>query len=109
MPVFSSAIAASLAAGALAAGAGVYQGLSAQASQKKAMSQQDEAQKRSLMEMATQRVRSQEKMAQADKKTPDAASIMAASTKPRAGTMLTGAEGVQPSSMTLGRNTLLGQ
>lgn len=109
MPVFSSAIAAALAAGALAAGAGVYQGVSAAKSQKKAMGMQEEAQNRALMDAATQRVRAQKKTAEAEAKQPDAASVLAQAPRVPSGSMLTGSTGVAPSSLTLGRNTLLGQ
>jgi uncharacterized protein HemX len=110
MPVFSSAIAAALAAGTLAAGAGVYQGLSAQQSQKKALTAQQREQERALNQATLERTRSAQRASEEAKKQPDMAAIAASAAKPKASqTMLTGPGGVSSGQLTLGRNTLLGQ
>lgn len=92
-------------------GASVYQGQMSAKSQKRSLESQEQAQKQAIAQQNAQRRESQEAMAKANRKTPDIATIMAQAMEPSKGgaasTMLSG--GVDPLSLQLGRNTLLGQ
>lgn len=102
---------AAIALGVASLGASVYQGQKSAASQKRSLESQEQAQKQAVAQQNAQRRESQEAMAKANRKTPDIATIMAQAMEPSKGgaasTMLSG--GVDPLSLQLGRNTLLGQ
>lgn len=101
---------AAIALGAASLGASVYQGQKSASSQKRSLQAQEQAQREAVAVQQAQRRDSQEAMAKANKKTPDIATIMAQAMEPSKGTgstMLSG--GVDPLSLQLGRNTLLGQ
>jgi len=107
---------AALVAGAAAATAGtaysIVAGEQGKAAQKKAMEQQRVSQERASRQAEAQAAESKANIRRSQQQAPDVASIMAAAQQSGAGgpagTMLTGPAGIDPSQLTLGRNTLLG-
>jgi len=98
--------------GAAGVGAGLYTGAQAAQGQKKALEMQKTAQAQGIQQaLSTQR---QGQIAQnaANMKTPDISAILQrAALAAKAGvgsTMLTGASGVNPSQLSLGKSSLLG-
>ncbi len=80
--------------------------------QEEAMRNQQAAQARAGRQAEAQAAESKANIRRSQQQAPDVASIMAAAQESGAGgpasTMLTGPAGVDPSQLTLGRNTLLG-
>lgn len=109
-----SSIIAGIAAGAAVAGTAysVVAGQEAAARQKQAMRQQQQAQMQAASQARSQQRQSQEAMAMANRRQPDIGQALAAGMADQgggpAGTMLTGPAGVEPSSLMLGRQSLLG-
>jgi hypothetical protein len=95
----------------LGAGAGVIQGENARGDAKKAQARQSQAQQTALGAAAAESRRASVEQASANREQPNPAAILAAEQQRRGGrgTLLTGAGGVDPGSLVLGRNTLLGQ
>lgn len=110
----SAVIVATAMVGVMAAGLGysIYAGEQGAAAQKKAMEQQQAAQARASRQAEAQAAESKANIRRSQQQAPDVASIMAAAQESGAGgpasTMLTGPAGIDPSQLTLGRNTLLG-
>ena len=81
--------------------------------QEKAMNEQRQAQDRAARSAEAQANRSQEAMNAANRKAPDVSNIMQNAARMAGGgvgsTLLTGPGGVDPSELSLGRSTLLGQ
>lgn len=105
---------AAVAVGAIAVGTGysIYSGERAAGQQKEALRKQAGAQEQAKMEAISQERQSSEAMGRANRKQPNVAGIMAASSQAAqggpSGTMLTGPMGVDPNALSLGKNTLLG-
>lgn len=80
---------------------GIYSGERAASTQKDAMKKQDKvaAEQANLADQANNK---------ANRKTPNIAAIMQGNKSGVGSTMLTGPQGIAPSALTLGRNTLLG-
>lgn len=102
----SGAITAVAVGSAISAAASIYSGNKQASAQKKAMAQaQANADK--------QATAAEQAANAANQKRPDTMAILDAATQAGrggvSGTMLTGAQGVDPNSMALGRSTLLGQ
>ena len=101
-------------AAAIGLGAGAMknqydQGKAAQAAGEKSLQQQQAAQTQNVQAAEAQASQSQQAMNRANQATPDTAAIMAgAGNKPGGTTLLTGAGGVDPNALMLGKNTLLG-
>ncbi|MGU3629850.1 hypothetical protein [Comamonas sp. C24C] len=96
-----------LAAGALAGAAtSIYQGEQSRKSQNQAADQAKQAAQKTALQ-------AEEATNAANAKTPDTAALGASNREAAASgqgsTMLTGPAGIDPNSLTLGRNTLLGQ
>jgi len=110
----SFVIAAVVGTAAVAAGVGytVYAGEQGKKAQKQAMEQQQAAQARASRQAEEQATASKAAIRRREQQMPDVASIMAAAQESGMGgpasTMLTGPAGIDPSQLTLGRNTLLG-
>ena len=97
---------AAVAISAISVGYGVYSGQKAAAAQKNALTQsQNNAQ--------AQASAADQAMNKSNQKTPDTRNsidaAMSAGRGGQSGTMLTGASGIDPSSLSLGKSTLLGQ
>jgi len=110
-----SAVVIAIAATTVAAagiGYSIYAGEQGKKAQERAMSEQRTAQQRAAMEADKQAAASEAAMRRAAGRQPDIAGIMAAAQEGAAGgpsaTMLTGPQGIDPSQLSLGRNTLLG-
>jgi hypothetical protein len=109
-----SSVIAGIAAGIAAAGTSyaIVSGEQGKKAQEKAMQQQQRAQQAAAQQAESQAVKSEAAMRRAGQQTPDVAGIMAAAQEGAAGgpsaTMLTGPQGIDPSQLSLGRNTLLG-
>ena len=90
----------------------IVAGEQGKAAQKKAMEQQQAAQARASRQAEEQATASKAAIRRSEQQAPDVASIMAAAQESGMGgpasTMLTGPAGIDPSQLTLGRNTLLG-
>jgi uncharacterized protein HemX len=101
-----------VAAAASGVGYSIYAGEQGRKAQKEAMSQQKAAQAEATLAAREQAKASQAAIRRSQQQMPDVASIMAAAQESGAGgpagTMLTGPTGIDPSQLTLGRNTLLG-
>jgi len=104
-------------AAAIGVGAGAMknqydQGKAAQASQKKGLEMQQQAQDTAVKQADAQASQSQQAINRSNQASPDTASIMSeagqAAKGGGAGTMLTGPMGVDPNQLALGKNTLLG-
>ena len=110
----SAVVTAIVATAAVAAGVGysVYAGEQGKKAQREAMNQQKAAQAQASQQAQQQATASQAAMRRSQQQAPDVAGIMAAAQESGAGgpssTMLTGPAGIDPSQLTLGRNTLLG-
>ena len=80
--------------------------------QRQAMRRQQQAQTQATAQARSQQRQSQEAMAMANRREPDIATALASGMADQAGgpasTMLTGPGGVEPSSLMLGRQSLLG-
>lgn len=108
MPAFTSIALATLALGSL--GATVQQGQQAAKAQKRAMRQQEDAQNMAFAKQEQAQRKSEEAMRAATKKSPDVAAIMGGMRNPKnPPTMLSGTGGVDPTSLAIGRTSLLGQ
>lgn len=98
----------SILAGAAAAGAAtsIYQGEQSRKAQKSAAAQTEQAAKKTALQ-------AEEATNAANAKAPDTAALGASNREAAGGgqgsTMLTGPAGIDPASLVLGRNTLLGQ
>lgn len=106
-------IAAAVAVGAAAStSATVYQSVTASNNAKDALSQQKDAQASALKSANTQQKAAEENINRQNSKSADVGAITAASEQAAkggaAGTMLTGSQGVDPTGLALGKNTLLG-
>lgn len=87
------------------------QGATQAGAQKKALQSQENAQKKAELATISQNRKSEMAQNAANMRTPDIAAIMARAAKSgqnMSSTMLTGAGGVDPNSLQLGRTTLLG-
>lgn len=110
----SAVVTAIVATTVAAAGIGysIYAGEQGKKAQERAMSEQRTAQQRATLEAEKQATASEAAMRRAAGRQPDIAGIMAAAQEGAAGgpsaTMLTGPQGIDPSQLSLGRNTLLG-
>lgn len=103
--------AAIAAVGAL--GYSVYSGERSASMQSEALGKQEAAQKQATDKANQQTRLSEQAQNAANRKSPDAASILSAAQQSAqggggAGTMLTGPTGVDPNALALGKNTLLG-
>lgn len=87
----------------------IYSGEQQRKQQNQALDMQRQAQSEAKASAEAQAKSSEEAMNKANRKTPDMATIMQQATKggPSA-TMLTGAQGIDPNQLVLGKNTLLG-
>lgn len=109
-----SSIIAGIAAGVSAAGTAysVVAGERGASMQRQAMRRQQQAQTQAVAQARSQQRQSQEAMAMANRREPDIATALASGMADQAGgpasTMLTGPGGVEPSSLMLGRQSLLG-
>ena len=109
-----SSILAGIAVGVAAAGTGyaIVAGEQGKKAQEEAMRNQRAAQARASRQAEAQATASKAAIRRSEQQAPDVASIMAAAQESGAGgpasTMLTGPAGIDPSKLTLGRNTLLG-
>lgn len=109
-----SSIIAGVAAGVAAAGTAysVVAGERGASMQRQAMRRQQQAQTQATAQARSQQRQSQEAMAMANRREPDIATALASGMADQAGgpasTMLTGPGGVEPSSLMLGRQSLLG-
>lgn len=105
-------MAISAAAAVASTGYSIYAGQKSASMQEKAMQQQETAQKQQLEVATKQQKSAEENMNRANAKTADAGAILSAAQQASsgggAGTMLTGPQGVDPNSLALGKNTLLG-
>lgn len=99
-------VASSLAGAAASAGTGIASAVS----QKNALQQQKKAQQEATARAASAQRESEIRQNMASRKEPDVATIMANAAKAGgpSGTMLTGPGGVNPSSLSLGKSSLLG-
>ena len=83
-----------------------------QAQQQKALSQQKDQQAAAEKYQSDQLKQAQEATNKTNQKRPDTAGVLAAAQQAgksgASGTMLTGSQGVDPSALSLGKNTLLG-
>lgn len=90
----------------------VYQGEEAKKQQNRALQMQAQANEQARTTAERQQATAEQNMAKANQKRPDTASILSeagqAARGGAAGTMLTGTTGIDPSQLTLGKNTLLG-
>jgi transcription initiation factor TFIID subunit TAF12 len=90
----------------------VVAGQDAKKKQAEAVRKQEQAQKEAAGQAQAQQRRSQQAMNAANRREPDVSGIMAgagkAATTGPSSTMLTGPGGVDPTQLSLGRNTLLG-
>jgi len=106
------ALAASAAAAAAGTGYAIYAGEQGKKAQKEAMNRQSAMQAQATQQAQQQATASQVAIRRSQQQSPDVASIMAAAQETGTGgpasTMLTGPAGIDPSQLTLGRNTLLG-
>lgn len=109
-----SSIIAGIGLGIAAAGTSyaIVAGEQGKKAQEKAMQQQEQAQTQAARQAEQQATKSEQAMRRVSQQTPDVAGIMAAAQESVQGgpsaTMLTGPQGVDPSQLSLGRNTLLG-
>lgn len=90
----------------------VKSGEEAKKQQNRALEQQAQANAQAKAAAEKQQATAEQNMARANQKRPDTAAILSeagqAARGGPAGTMLTGAQGIDPSMLTLGKNTLLG-
>jgi len=109
-----SSIIGSIALGIATAGTAysIVAGEQGKKAQEEAMQKQQAAQARASRQAEAQATASKAAIRRSEQQAPDVASIMAAAQQSGAGgpagTMLTGPAGIDPSQLTLGRNTLLG-
>lgn len=79
----------------------------------KAASAQKDAQEQAKQQAEKQAQAADQALNQANQKKPDTSAILSAAQQSgksgQSGTMLTGSQGVDPTSLTLGKSTLLGQ
>lgn len=79
----------------------------------RASSAQKDAQEQSKQQAEKQAEAADQALNQANQKKPDTSAILSAAQQSgksgQSGTMLTGSQGVDPTSLTLGKSTLLGQ
>ena len=116
MPAFTSivigALVASTAAAAVGTGMSIANAQSGKKAQEKAMQQQKQAQDQAASQAQSQARRSEYAANEANRKTPDLNAIMQSASQAArggpSGTMLTGPGGVDPNSLALGKNSLLG-
>lgn len=99
----------SAAAAAIGAGYGVYAGERTNQQQKRARTAQEQAQRASLLQTASQKRENDMAAAKAAAKAPNVDSLLASNTLSRAPSLLSGTFGVDPSMLTLGRPKLLGE
>lgn len=106
------ALVASAAAAAAGTGFSIANAQSGKKAQQKAMQQQEQAQNQAAAQAQSQARRSEYAANEANRKTPDLNSIMQSASQGAMGgpasTMLTGPGGVDPNSLALGKNSLLG-
>jgi hypothetical protein len=109
------AVAAAIASTAIAAAGTAYSVVASEQgkkSQEEAMRKQEQAQREAAGQAQAQQRRSQQAMNAANRREPDMAGIMDRASQGAGGgpssTMLTGPGGVDPTQLSLGRNTLLG-
>ena len=109
---FTAGTAAAIGIGAGAMKNQYDQGKAAQASQQQGLALQQQAQNDAVKQADAQASSSQQAVNRANQSTPDTAAIMSeagqAAKGGGAGTMLTGASGVNPNDLKLGKSTLLG-
>lgn len=112
MGIIEALIGAAVATAAAGTGYSVYAGEQGKKAQEKAMQQQEQAQAQAARQAEQQATKSEQAMRRVSQQAPDVASIMASAQEGAGGgpsaTMLTGPQGVDPSQLSLGRNTLLG-
>lgn len=106
------AVTAIVGAAVMATGATVYASEKASAASDQALKQQRSVQEQTKMDARSQQRKSEEAINAANRRKPDVSSIMENAAKAAqggpGGTMLTGAAGVDPNSLSLGKSTLLG-
>lgn len=102
----SGAITAVAIASVASAAYGIYSG-------ERAASAQKDAQAQAKQQAEKQAQAADQALNQANQKKPDTSAILSAAQQSgksgQSGTMLTGSQGVDPTSLTLGKSTLLGQ
>jgi type II secretory pathway pseudopilin PulG len=116
MPALTSilvgALVASAASAAVGTGVSIANAQSGKKAQDKAMQQQKQAQDQAVEQAQSQARRSEYAANAANRKTPDLNAIMQSASQAArggpSGTMLTGPGGVDPNSLALGKNSLLG-
>ena len=93
-------------------GYAIYSGERAADAQQEAMRQQQTAQQQAYAQAEKAQQTSQQNINRANQRQPDTAAILSQVQQSAAGgasgTMLTGPQGIDPSQLALGRNTLLG-
>jgi len=103
---------AAAAAAVSALGLGIYQGQQADKQQRRALHSQEQAQREASNRATSQQRASAMEEARLNQKKPNTNSILAgeqaAAGKGAGATMLTGASGVDPSKLLLGKTSLLG-
>ncbi|CAB4165254.1 hypothetical protein UFOVP824_44 [uncultured Caudovirales phage] len=104
---------AAIAAAAAGTGYSIVAGQQGARAQRDAMNQQAEAQNRAAKAAGDQANKSEQAIREANRNAPDVSNILANASKMSSGgaasTMLTGPGGVDPSQLSLGRSTLLGE
>lgn len=116
MPALTSiavgALVASAAAAAAGTGVSIANAESGKKAQQKAMQQQKQAQDQAAAQAESQARKSEYAANAANRKSPDLNAIMQSASQAAkggpSGTMLTGPGGVDPNSLALGKNSLLG-
>lgn len=100
------------AAAVVGTGYSIYAGEEGRRKQSAALDQQRQAQAQAVESAKKQEKISEENINKANSKQPDTAAIISAANQGAnqgaAGTMLTGPMGIDPSALSLGKNTLLG-
>jgi hypothetical protein len=91
---------------------GIYNGQKQDAVQQQSLKKQTTAEQQAVQQQLSTERQSEIAQNKANQKTPDIAAILAkaaqASKSGVSGTMLTGTQGIDPSSLNLGKTTLLG-
>lgn len=113
MGIEAALIGAMAAISAVGTAASIQQGKQGAKAQDEALKRQEQMQRQAMEQAQTQQRRSEMATNAATRRTPDTASIMqraaAGAAGGPSGTMLTGPGGVNPSGMSLGRSSLLGE
>ena len=107
-----TALIVAAAAAAVGTGYSIYQGEQQKAAQEDALKQQENAQKQAQENATKAQQTQQQSVNRANAQSPDVGALLSAAGQAAkggpAGTMLTGPGGVDPNSLSLGKNTLLG-